>query len=94
MRGVRAWLSAITAVALTATTALAQEKLKTIYGLSIPDRVGSLTYGQSVDFESKTPGLGYALRFAGSTGWLVDVYLYDRRPENNSGGCGSRRRQG
>jgi len=76
MRGVRARLLAI-AVALTATTALAQEKSKTVFGLSIPDRVGSLSYVQSVDFESKTPGLGYALRFAGPTGWLVDVYLYD-----------------
>jgi hypothetical protein len=76
MRGVRACLLAI-AVALTATTALAQEKSKTVFGLSIPDRVGSLSYGQSVDFESKTPGLGYALRFSGPTGWLVDVYLYD-----------------
>jgi hypothetical protein len=77
MRGVRACLLAIAAVALTATTALAQEKSKTVFGLSIPDRVGSLSYGQSVDFESKTPGLGYALRFGGPTGWLVDVYLYD-----------------
>lgn len=77
MRGVRACLLAIAAVALTATTALAQERSKTVFGLSIPDRVGSLTYRQSVDFESKTPGLGYALRFSGPTGWLVDVYLYD-----------------
>ena len=77
MRGVRAWLPAITAVVLAATTALAQEKSKSVYGLSIPDRVGSLSYRQTVDFESKTPGLGYALRFAGPPGWLVDVYLYD-----------------
>jgi hypothetical protein len=77
MRGVRACLLAIAAVGLTAVTALAQERSKTIFGLSIPDRVGSLTYRQSVDFESKTPGLGYALRFSGPTGWLVDVYLYD-----------------
>jgi hypothetical protein len=77
MRGVRACLLAIAAVALTAATALAQEKSKTVFGLSIPDRVGSLSYVQSVDFESKTPGLGYALRFSGASGWLVDVYLYD-----------------
>jgi len=77
MGGVRAWLMAFAAVVLTAAAALAQEKSKTIYGLSIPDRVGSLSYRQSVDFESKTPGLGYALRFTGPTGWLVDVYLYD-----------------
>jgi hypothetical protein len=77
MRGVRACLLAIAAVVLTAATALAQERSKNVFGLSIPDRVGSLTYRQSVDFESKTPGLGYALRFSGPTGWLVDVYLYD-----------------
>jgi hypothetical protein len=77
MRGVRACLLAIAAVALMATTALAQEKSKTVFGLSIPDRVGSLSYEKSVDFESKTPGLGYALRFSSPTGWLVDVYLYD-----------------
>lgn len=77
MRGVRACLLAIAAVALTAATALAQDRSKNIYGLSIPDRVGSLTYRQSVDFESKTPGLGTALRFSGPTGWLVDVYIYD-----------------
>jgi hypothetical protein len=57
--------------------AVAQERSKTVFGLSIPERVGSLTYRQSVDFESKTPGLGYALRFSGPSGWLVDVYLYD-----------------
>jgi hypothetical protein len=47
MRGVRAWLPAITAVVLAATTALAQEKSKSVYGLSIPDRVGSLSYRQT-----------------------------------------------
>ena len=77
MRGVGACLLAIAAVALTATAALAQDRSKNVYGLPIPDRVGSLTYRQSVDFESKNPGLGTALRFSGPTGWLVDVYIYD-----------------
>ena len=54
-----------------------QEKLKVVYGLPIPDRIGSLVYAQTVDFESKSPGLGYALRFTGQPGWMVDVYLYD-----------------
>ena len=27
--------------------------------------------------EMKAPGLGYALRFGGRPGWIVDVYLYD-----------------
>ena len=33
-----------------------QEKLKVIYGLSILDRVGSLVYGRSVDFEFEITG--------------------------------------
>jgi hypothetical protein len=75
MRG--AGILAVVAVLVSAAAALAQEKLKVVYGLSIPDRVGSLVYGRSIDFESKTPGLGYALRFEGRPGWMVDVYLYD-----------------
>ena len=81
MRRLRAGIVAVIAVLVSAAAALAQEttteKLKVIYGLSIPDRVGSLVYAQSVDFASKSPGLGYSLRFGGRPGWMVDVYLYD-----------------
>ncbi len=77
MRRARAGILAVVAVLVSAAAALAQEKLQTVYGLSIPDRIGSLSYGQTVDFESKSPGLGYALRFGGRAGWMVDVYLYD-----------------
>jgi hypothetical protein len=81
MRRARAGILAVAAVLVSAVAAFAQEaaqaKLKVIYGLSIPDRVDSLAYARTVDFESKTPGLGYALRFAGPPGWMVDVYLYD-----------------
>jgi hypothetical protein len=81
MRWARAGILAVAAVLVSAAAPLAQErpqeKLKTIYGLSIPDRVGSLVYERTIDFESKTPGLGYALRFGGQPGWMVDVYLYD-----------------
>jgi hypothetical protein len=79
----RAHAGILTVVAVLVSNAAApaqettQEKLKVIYGLSIPDRVGSLVYGRSVDFESKSPGLGYSLRFGGHPGWMVDVYLYD-----------------
>lgn len=80
MRRARAGIVAVLAVLVSAAV-LAQEttpeKLKVIYGLSIPDRVGSLVYGRTVDFESKSPGLGYSLRFGGRPGWMVDVYLYD-----------------
>lgn len=81
MRRDRAGILTVVAVLVSAPMALAQEqpqqKSKVVYGLSIPDRVGSLSYERTVDFESKTPGLGYALRFGGRSGWMVDVYLYD-----------------
>jgi hypothetical protein len=81
MRWPRAGILTVVAVLASAAAVLAQEKpqekLKVIYGLSIPDRVGSLVYGRTIDFESKSPGLGYALRFGGQPGWMVDVYLYD-----------------
>ncbi|MCP4617806.1 MAG: hypothetical protein GY844_15400 [Bradyrhizobium sp.] len=77
MRGARAGILAVVAVLVLAATGFAQEKLQVIYGLSIPDRVGSLVYGRTIDFEAKSPGLGYALRFGGKPGWMVDVYLYD-----------------
>jgi hypothetical protein len=70
-------VSAAAAFAQGSSQASSREKLRTVYGLSIPDRVGSLVYARSVDFESKAPGLGYALRFGGRPGWMVDVYLYD-----------------
>jgi hypothetical protein len=81
MRWTRAGIVTVVAVLMAATAVSAQdwlkERLKVVYGLSIPDRVGSLVYGQTIDFESKSPGLGYALRFGGRPGWMVDVYLYD-----------------
>lgn len=77
MRKLRAGMLAVVAVLLSAAAAFAQEKSRVVYGLSIPDRVGSLVYRQTIDFESKSPGLGYALRFSGQPSWMVDVYLYD-----------------
>jgi hypothetical protein len=77
MRRARAGTLTVIAVLVSAVAAFAQERLKIVYGLSIPDRVGSLVYSRTVDFESKTPGLGYGLRFGGQPGWMVDVYLYD-----------------
>ena len=81
MRKAGAGILAVIAVLVSAAAAFAQEKpqekSKVVYGLSIPDRVGSLVYRQTIDFESKSPGLGYALRFSGQPGWMVDVYLYD-----------------
>jgi hypothetical protein len=81
MRKLGAGILAAVAVLVSAAAAPAQEttreKSKAVYGLSIPDRVGSLDYRQTIDFESKAPGLGYGLRFTGPPGWMADVYLYD-----------------
>jgi hypothetical protein len=77
VRWARAGILTVIVVLVSAAAASAQEKLNVIYGLSIPDRVGSLSYRQSVNYESKSPGLGYGLRFTGPPGWIVDVYLYD-----------------
>jgi len=77
MRRARAGILTVIAVLVSAVAVSAQERLKVVYGLSIPDRVGSLVYARTIDFESKSPGLGYALRFDGRPGWMVDVYLYD-----------------
>ncbi len=77
MRRARAGILTAIAVLVSAVAASAQVKLDTIYGLPIPDRVGGLFYLQSVTYESKSPGLGYGLRFTGRPGWIVDVYLYD-----------------
>jgi hypothetical protein len=77
MRRFCAVVLAAAALLLSAAAAFAQEPTKVIYGLSIPERVGGLVYRQTVDFESKSPGLGYALRFSGRPGWVVDVYIYD-----------------
>ena len=67
---------AIAVLLLWVSTAFAQEAA-TIYGLAIPAQVGGLTHGQPVDFETKSPGLGYSLRFGSRPGWMVDVYIYD-----------------
>ena len=80
MRKLCAGILTVVAVLVSAAAVFAQEKqekLKVVYGLSIPDRIGGLVYARTVDFESKSPGLGYALRFEGKPGWMVDVYLYD-----------------
>jgi hypothetical protein len=77
MRQRCAGILTVVAVLVSAAAAFAQDRLRAVYGLSIPDRVGSLVYARTIDFESKSPGLGYALRFSGRRGWMVDVYLYD-----------------
>jgi hypothetical protein len=66
---------AIAVVLLASIAAFAQQPVK-ILGLTIPAFVGGLAHGPPTDYESTTPGLGYALRFL-RPGWTVDVYIYD-----------------
>jgi hypothetical protein len=79
---------AIAVLLLSVLAAVAQDSA-TIYGLAIPAEVGGLTHGQPVDFETKSPGLGYSLRFAARPGWTVDVYIYDLQLRSIPGDLGS-----
>jgi hypothetical protein len=65
------------AAAVSLLSAAAAQQPINIYGLTIPERVGGLVRGPPVDYESKSPGLGYSVRFSGRPGWTVDVYIYD-----------------
>ena len=81
----RAGILTVVAVRVSAVTAYAQEKSRQVYGLSIPDRVGSLFYTRTVDFESKSPGLGYAIRLGRSAGLERRRLSLRSRPEVDSG---------
>lgn len=72
LRGLLAFATLLAFVLVAAATGTAP-----IYGLAVPSQVGGLTRGATTDCESKSPGLGYALRFSGRAGRTVDVYIYD-----------------
>jgi hypothetical protein len=72
LRGILAFATLLAFVVLASA-----QDTASIYGLTVPAKVDGLTRGQPVDYESKSPGLGYALRFSGHVGWTVDVYIYD-----------------
>jgi hypothetical protein len=74
-RDLKSGLLAITVLLLSGITAATQEPAR-ILGLIIPEQVGGLAHGPPTDYETKSPGLGYSLRFL-RTGWAVDVYIYD-----------------
>ena len=74
--GLCAGLVAIAVLLLSALAVFAQEQVR-IYGLTIPDRIGGFSHGEPIDFETKSPGLGYSLRFSSRPSWTVDVYIYD-----------------
>jgi hypothetical protein len=60
-------LLAVTPVVLAQTMVL---------GIPVPDQVGGMSHQPATDFESRSPGMGYGLRFPNS-GWTIDVYIYD-----------------
>jgi len=72
LRGVLAFV----ALVVLGVLAFAQDAAS-IYGLTVPAEIDGLTRGPPIDYESKSPGLGYAFRFFGHVGWTVDVYIYD-----------------
>src|SRR5689334_18269781 len=72
LRGILAFVSVV-ALALSAFA----QNADTVYGLTVPAEVDRLMRGPPTDYESKSPGLGYAFRFSGHPGWTVDVYIYD-----------------
>jgi hypothetical protein len=69
-----AWAAAIfVGVLAVSPNASAQT---TVAGISVPDQVGGISHQPPVDFETKSPGYGYGLRFP-NPGWTIDVYIYD-----------------
>jgi hypothetical protein len=62
-----AGLLAVTPGALAQTTVL---------GVPVPDQVGGLSHSAPLDFETRSPGMGYGLRFS-RTDWTIDVFIYD-----------------
>ncbi len=69
-------LLAIGLFLLSVVASFAQQPVK-VYGLTIPDFVGGFTRGQLNDYEARSPGLGYSIRFPARHGWVVDAYIYD-----------------
>jgi invasion protein IalB len=46
------------------------------YGVRFPETVAGFTRAQTIDYESNSPGLGYAVKYS-SRGWSIDVIIYD-----------------
>lgn len=64
------------AAALLATSPSSQAQTTTLLGVPVPDRVAGLAHEPPTDFETRTPGMGYAVRFVRAD-WTVDVFIYD-----------------
>lgn len=70
-----AWAAAAIFVGFLAASSNASAQT-TVAGISVPDQVGGISHQPPIDFESRSPGYGYGLRFP-SSGWTIDVYIYD-----------------
>jgi len=67
---------ALTAVAVSAATLGAAADAVSFYGLNFPDQLDGAQVGETHDFESTDPGLGYGVRYH-KPGWTMDIYVYD-----------------
>jgi hypothetical protein len=47
-----------------------------VLGVPLPDRVGGLSHQALSDFETRSPGMGYGVKFV-RPDWAIDVYIYD-----------------
>lgn len=67
---------ALAALVVSAAALGVAEAAVSFYGLNFPDRVENAQIGETHDFESTDPGLGYAVRYD-KPGWTVDIYIYN-----------------
>lgn len=74
MRGVRTLIA--TAALLSLTIAAQAQESVSYYGFSFPQKIGELTRSEVTDFESKSRGAGYGIRYTGE-GMRVDIFVYD-----------------
>jgi hypothetical protein len=65
----------------------------TVAGIAVPDQVGGISHQPPMDFETRSPGYGYGLRFP-SSGWTIDVYIYDLQVKSIPDDPGSAEVQG
>lgn len=50
----------------------------TMHGLAFPDTVGGYARGDTRDYESQHPGVGYSAAYRGNP-WTATVFIYDLR---------------
>jgi hypothetical protein len=72
----RAWwgMAMLAIIAMAMSPARAKDLV--FLGLQFPPAVAGAQAGDTVDYESTQPGLGYSVQYLRS-GWKIDVYVYD-----------------